>query len=532
MFKQFNSQQDFFRCKVANLSCSKDKTNKNNTTTLKPLRFIQAMVIVLLSFPLLLDVFAEFRPITSLETKEIKKIIISPKDSRIIIIAAKKAVFKSNDKTKSFIKLVSFIEEDIQNIFAVSSILYIITSRNIYKFTDSGLEKIKSVLSEEEIITSSAINQDDFYIGTSLGLYMSKLKEIFWQSPPSLAQAGILAIDSYKNNTYFSSQSAIYRLTFDGKREKILSLPNNASEELESDNFFIQTIKIDRFKEDKIWLGTNKGLYLLDSKSRTWDKLLFSGLDHLSITVLYQLSNNIFYLGTKAGVYKLELKSQEIKPLDLNFSGEVSDIAINKNGKVYIASKDGLWWFAINKKNILAKNEATYDYIEIDPSIEDLQLAALKYNEVGPEKIKAWRNSLKYRALLPQVRLGYDRNIYGGYGATYQGYFIGPVDWSVSLAWELGDLIWNTHENEVDMRSKLNTQLRLDILEEVNRLYFQRVRLRDQLKTLKDKETRNNYQLRLQELAASLDAYTGGYFSKKLRQLNQVKGIRKISNYE
>jgi hypothetical protein len=58
-------------------------------------------------------------------------------------------------------------------------------------------------------------------------------------------------------------------------------------------------------------------------------------------------------------------------------------------------------------------------------------------------------------------------------------------------------------------------QLRNDILDEVNKIYFARLRVKMELDNLgiEERKKRLEKELRLQELTASLDALTGGYFS-------------------
>ena len=63
--------------------------------------------------------------------------------------------------------------------------------------------------------------------------------------------------------------------------------------------------------------------------------------------------------------------------------------------------------------------------------------------------------------------------------------------------------------------------MRDDILDQVNKLYFERLRVRMELDTLnvEDRKKRFEKELKLQELAASLDALTSGYYSEQLRLL-------------
>jgi hypothetical protein len=62
-------------------------------------------------------------------------------------------------------------------------------------------------------------------------------------------------------------------------------------------------------------------------------------------------------------------------------------------------------------------------------------------------------------------------------------------------------------------------QLRDDILDEVTKLYFERLRVKMELDNLsiEDRKKRFEKGLRLQELTASIDALTGGYFSAQIR---------------
>jgi len=67
--------------------------------------------------------------------------------------------------------------------------------------------------------------------------------------------------------------------------------------------------------------------------------------------------------------------------------------------------------------------------------------------------------------------------------------------------------------------SPIKVELREDILDEVNKLYFERIRLKIEIDRLsiEDRVKRLEKELRLEELTASLDALTGGYYSECLK---------------
>ena len=88
----------------------------------------------------------------------------------------------------------------------------------------------------------------------------------------------------------------------------------------------------------------------------------------------------------------------------------------------------------------------------------------------------------------------------------------------MSLNWDLGNLIWNTDQTSIDVRSRLMVQLRDDIVNEVTRNFFERRRLQIELLTdpPSDPRVQLDKELRVQELTAMLDGLTGGWFSRQL----------------
>jgi photosystem II stability/assembly factor-like uncharacterized protein len=161
------------------------------------------------------------------------------------------------------------------------------------------------------------------------------------------------------------------------------------------------------------------------------------------------------------------------------------------------------------------------------PPFEELQRAALGFNEVGPEKISQWRAQARLRALIPKLSIGFDNstsNTYEIYTSATKDYIVsGPDDISkgfdLSISWELGDMIWSDDQTNIDVRSKLNTQLRNDILDDLRRAYYERKRLRYELIVTppKDPKARFEKELRVQELAQVIDDLTGNYLLKHIK---------------
>ena len=174
------------------------------------------------------------------------------------------------------------------------------------------------------------------------------------------------------------------------------------------------------------------------------------------------------------------------------------------------------------------------DIFNNEPSIHEIQQQAIKYAEVSPEKIERMRDAAKNKAWLPRLSVGADRNVTdlwhweGGSTTKVDDDFLrkgrDAIEWDLTLNWDFGELVWNDDQTTIDARSRLMVCLRNNILEEVNSLYFKRRKL--QLQMLSDspqtKEDKLLNQLRLDELTANIDAFTGGYLSKEIKSRNAL----------
>ena len=165
-----------------------------------------------------------------------------------------------------------------------------------------------------------------------------------------------------------------------------------------------------------------------------------------------------------------------------------------------------------------------------EPTIQEVQRAAIRYAEVTPEKISRWRVLAQMRNFIPRFTLGLDRDrdttIASSTLAGKTNFSVGPKDESTSVdfgfTWDLANLVWDSAQTSIDVRSRLMVQLRQDILEEVTRLYFQRRRLQAEFEAnpTEDPTLLRERSLRLEEIAAQLDAFTGGFYSDRMHKIN------------
>jgi hypothetical protein len=171
-----------------------------------------------------------------------------------------------------------------------------------------------------------------------------------------------------------------------------------------------------------------------------------------------------------------------------------------------------------------------------EPGIERVHQAALAYLRLGPNWMDALKQGAGRRGLLPVVVLhgalahdttratAWDEAVSGGDlwrlvdqdRDRAQDYDVG-----LTFSWDLGDLAYNPEEIDVSREAREVIELRDDVLDEITQLYFERRRVLSQLLLLPDPGEAERLRLRLRadELAAGIDAWTGGWFGRQTGRL-------------
>jgi hypothetical protein len=462
--------------------------------------------------------FPMFERVAGLEDTKIKRVIMSSLDENLIYVASDNTLFRSYDSAVSFEKVSVFKDEEIQHIFFDSYLadtLYLVTSRHLFKITDKT-EKLFSSPDEAMILTAAKFN-GQIYVGTTKGIYFASEDILNWRKMKGLREeVKVSSIEAVEKKIFFATGRGVYLQEEDYDGIKRVFVIRDTGD----DSLVINVIKADVFDKSKIWLGTTEGLFVSEDKGLSWKKLYVEGINNLSINAITQtkLGSTGLYLASDKGVFRVDLKTKTSKRMFEGISGlEVSWIEFTSQGEIYLATPKGI--FRNSYFTSFSQERELEEIINSEPSIEEIQQAALRYNEVHPEKMRKWHNALKYRGLLPTLSVNYDKTV--DYDAGADKYYIGPYDWGVSVSWNIGDLVWNSYEDDVDVRNKLNVPVRLDILDEVNRVYFERLRLKQEISdsSLSEEEVAKK-KLRIKELSASINGYTGGFFSKRTRELS------------
>jgi hypothetical protein len=494
------------------------------------------------------------------ENRNLKTVLIDPGNPKIIYLGTNNSVLKTEDGGKSWKNTLSIKGQNKSVNFLLfgpsdSNSIYAATGNGLFYSVNCGkswnrIFKGKNYFENE--CTAFVVLPLGIYLGTKKGFFVSNdLGRSWHKETGKLSNSHIITIaSSFKepDGIYVACVDGIFKSKDKGSSwEKIF---NARPAEVDSDNeekiegqdeegrlSDIRYFTLEENNPSHLYAATSRGVYRSQDRGLSWDLLSGAGLIQRDVKFLLISGESQLYAANKSGIFKYDNAHWQELSLGL-MAAEVSFLALDSQNNLYAASDKGLFKtenFHIPDKE---KHDALDLYSRNEPKIGEIQKAAVRYAQVDPEKIKEWRRLAAKRALLPSLSIGMDRDhnrtvsssiwgIYGN-GSTPGRYYIGPDDQtryrnnnlSVSLTWELGDLIYSDAQTSIDVRSRLNTQLRGDILDEVTKLYFERLRVKMELDNLsiEDRKKRFEKELKLQELAALLDGLTGGYFSQLLTQ--------------
>jgi len=178
---------------------------------------------------------------------------------------------------------------------------------------------------------------------------------------------------------------------------------------------------------------------------------------------------------------------------------------------------------------------------DAEPSILEVQRAATDHAQIDEGEMQGWRTRASTAALLPDVGVRFrrvteedrqDEDKQDLIVDFNEDLVLDDVERDVRLEddewleiqvdgdWHLNELVWNPDLIRISDETRDLVELREDILTTVTSLYFERRRAQVQLllNPPSDAAERIRRELEIQELTASLDALTGGWFSAELSQ--------------
>lgn len=331
-------------------------------------------------------------------------------------------------------------------------------------------------------VVDASFSQDKLYFLTSEGV-VSFSKRGVWDRE-SVDIGGVLASDGQDESPAYNSLSSSAEKVIVTTGERVYVKQNKDWESLSAlgtsgiiGSSFVA-------EDGSVLISTGSGIYLHRDEIRRWERIAppSDGIEHLL----------------------------------LSGKGESGCLFVIASGRLYYKSLNGGSGISVKEKG--------FSFRPGHPGIADVHKMAIDFAKVSPEKIRSWRKRAAWQGILPELRFDYKRSMDDNidiYTSVTTNYIVeGPREiddeYSVRLTWDFSDLIWNRDQTAIDVRSRLMVQLRMQILEEVNRIYFEREYLLQDLKRKNGAldEISGVDKVKLRELEAHLDALTGGAFSR------------------
>ncbi|MFH1395670.1 MAG: hypothetical protein ABIH09_05895 [Candidatus Omnitrophota bacterium] len=440
--------------------------------------------------------------------------------SKNIFILCEKGIYKSDrfelfwkrvSKMKGITGIASFLKEE--NEWAV----FAWSGKCFYEIDKNGMKKIGPKFLKDDIQNVSM--RDEYLFWTAAGsVFILDIRNNKWDEIRLFSEKSFVEDDDPVDKNRFES-------------------------ELNEDTLKVTSIKdMSLFSDSSIIILDSKGIHVLDNNGRLKEDISVSGLPLRDLVQLTCEDNYVFAASDgKVFLYSFETKSWQLI-FETTLPGKISRIGVYKNMSngicLWVAADKNLYRKNIEPGNLIFVPDNFEKKYQLEalykPSIKDVQKMAIDYAEVNNDKIKKWRNASRWKAVFPKFSISFSESIGDNveiYKSATTAYVVsGPKekdnDWDFSLSWDFSDLIWNDAQTSIDVRSKLMVQLREEILEEVTRLYFERIKIllyiqemertANQMHACGTKGFLENLQ-KLHEVTAYIDALTGGEFSEAIK---------------
>lgn len=169
-----------------------------------------------------------------------------------------------------------------------------------------------------------------------------------------------------------------------------------------------------------------------------------------------------------------------------------------------------------------------------EPTVREVQTQAVAYVQAHPDAVDSWRIRSRVAGIAPrftatgQGTIDNDLRKVTNLDAE-QSEIESTTDsntgrLTLGARWDLDRLIFDPDEMAVAREAVRTANLRDRVLADVTRRYFERRRLQVDLELAPptDLSDRVRKELRLQELTADIDGFTGGWFSEKLEKAGRA----------
>lgn len=422
--------------------------------------------------------------------------------------------------------------------------------RSVYRVKNSRNEKVLSftVLPEDP---------SHWFAGTTAGLFESDDAGRSWLPVPLPFAGAIHTLHFSGSILYAADQESLYATEDLIHFRQIFSLASQTVFDADLDEMTPDTTQTENAfgsqiheilsrENNKIWIGTARGVFESSDGGKTWTPLPQSGLRSAEIRhLIYSATTNRLYAGTLRGLYAFDFKSKtwdelfqgldnsSIQSLAILYGDPPTLLAVTESGISKLPlTIDGIsttpaWQLTEEKSGLFKK------LIALEPTVRKVQQDVIRYNDLQNSKIKRWHTESRLKSLLPDISFGRDESrsnsidLDRGTTSDADVYITGPpsedFNWDLNVGWNLGDLVYSSDQTSIDNRGKLMVDLRHDLLGEATRIYYERRRLQMETFFSPAESEQFHYErlMRLDELTALLDGMTGGKFGETIMNISE-----------
>jgi hypothetical protein len=406
----------------------------------------------------------------------------------------------------------------------------------IFSSSDSGISWTRAFIAGTGMeCRALQATPDGVYAATNAGLLMSKDGKI-WRRQATVFTTASLAYSEASCRLFAATDKGLYvkRLpggTWEKVQRKTPREDEASGEEAPND---VGTAAVAADEAGEIVAACGNMILRSSGRAANWQRISLPSSGPQAVSAVLCSRQRIF-VSAKTGMFVYSREQWEDCSTGLG-EARVNGIA-SVASAVFAASDTGIFRMAPGESSGSSVRSGVGHYMDGEPSVADVQQAAVEFADAGPEKIADWHRQARKKAWLPHFTMGLNRDTgdlwhWESGSTTKDGDDClrkgkDSVNWSVSLIWELGDLIWNTDQTGIDARSRLNAELRQEVIDEVTKLYFERIRLKMELENLplEERKKRREKQVRLEEVTALLDGFTGGFY----RSFSSPTGLKSLA---
>ncbi len=472
---------------------------------------------------------------------EVTSVCLIEGDLPVVLAGARQGISRSEDAGVNW-KQVLRVPGGAGRVYDIQNYgghMYAATSAGVYYSADRGRQWKRLYRGNDDLSRRCyAVRANAAYVlaASAAGLLVSRDLGVSWKKASgvlggvkvsalaqSAAQPQICAAAAgssvYLSQDNGNSWEKVYALSGDGTQAE--GEDEQAAVE-ETGGNDITSLFFDPRDTQRLYLSTARYVERSLDAGRSWQRLSDSGLLHKDIRAVRVVAGKVYAASAQSVCLFNDDSWTDISP-GLT-AGKIYALAADDSGRLYAGAEQGLFVAGTDDGAQGNRLEQSVSGEGI-PDIRLLHKAAIDYAMVSAEKIADWHKRAGRRAWLPSVSFGLDRDTSelwhweGGSTTRTTDDELRrgkeTLDWDVSLSWDLADLVWSDDQTSIDTRSRLLVQLRNEILDELNKLYFEYLRTRAELADLPAADAGKiaAKKLRLAELAASLDALTHNKFS-------------------